>query len=472
MNIVLVVIDTLRRDHLGVNGNDWIRTPSLDAFAAQSLRLTRAFPESLPTLPVRRALHTGFRTFPYRGHRMLKGDIEGAPGWGPIPESQDTVSEMLADRGYRCALVTDTYHQFKPSKNFHRGFHEWIWVRGQEGDRWRSGPREAAESIGAHMKVAPAEDPRLTKFLSQYAQNVGDRREEEDYFPARVFSEASRWLRQNADAEKFFLVVDSFDPHEPWDPPRRYRQMYDADDGVADLIQSLYAPWNGAISERELKRLQGNYAGEVSLVDRWFGTFMDTLHDVGRDTDTLVAVISDHGHAIGYGPSDKGLVSKQGHPLTKSVAELVLMLRHPSGEAAGSTYDGLVYNVDLTVTLLNLAGIDVTSGMDGRDFWAARRSGPRIRDYVTIGWGPLMTVVTDEWWFNATIWGEAPLLYRLNDDPSHEHNLARERPDTCRELLELAVRDAGGSIPTEFSSYHGQPGCTPFEAEPLPLKDW
>src|SRR5512139_2453207 len=107
MNIVLVVLDTLRKDHVGAYGNQWIRTPHLDQFAAESVRFTRAYPESLPTLPVRRALHTGLRTYPYHGHHDYKGDFSGAPGWGPIPEEQDTLAEVLSARGYRCGFVTD-----------------------------------------------------------------------------------------------------------------------------------------------------------------------------------------------------------------------------------------------------------------------------------------------------------------------------------------------------------------------------
>ena len=58
------------------------------------------------------------------------------------------------------------------------------------------------------------------------------------------------------------------------------------------------------------------------MVDRWFGQFIETLQTSGRLDDSVVAVISDHGHNIGHEPSDKGLVSKQGHPMTHAVADL------------------------------------------------------------------------------------------------------------------------------------------------------
>ena len=79
MNIVLIILDTLRKDHVGAYGNEWIETPHLDALARESVLFSRAYPESLPTLPVRRALHTGRRTYPFHGHRDYKGDFSGAP---------------------------------------------------------------------------------------------------------------------------------------------------------------------------------------------------------------------------------------------------------------------------------------------------------------------------------------------------------------------------------------------------------
>lgn len=463
MNIVLVILDSLRQDHMGAYGNDWIKTPHLDAFARESVLFTRCYPESLPTLPVRRALHTGLRTFPYRRHGDLKGDFSGAPGWGPIPEAQDTLAEILGKEGYRSGFITDTYHQFKPSKNFHRGFDEWVWVRGQEADPYRSGPEVPDSVVARHMPCPPEQNPGLARFLRTYLRNNTYRHTERDYYPARVFTEAARWLWDNRDAARMFLVVDSFDPHEPWDPPDYYRRMYDREEDGVDVIQSLYGPWEGRLSPRELKRLQANYAGEVTMVDRWFGHLVETLRSTGRLEDSVVAVISDHGHNIGHEPGDKGLVSKQGHPMTHAVADLVMMIRHPAGQGSGSVCDGLCYNLDLTATLLALVGVTPWTPIDGIDLWPIAVEGKPARPYVTIGWGPLVTVITDRWWYNASIWGEGELLYDVRQDPDLTTSLATERPDVCSELLGLAVTDAGGSIPEDFVRYHDKPGCTPFE---------
>jgi len=461
MNIVLVIFDTLRKDHLGAYGNRWIRTPNLDAFAKEAIRFTRAYPESLPTLPFRRAIHTGQRTFPFKGHRDYKGDFSGAPGWGPIPEEQDTLSELLKKAGYRTALFTDCYHQFKPSKNFHRGFDEWYWIRGQETDRFRSGPALPPDAIGRHVPDHFPPEHRRTDFFHQYLTNNLFRRSEEDYYPARLFREAARWLSDNLDAEKFFLIVDSFDPHEPWEPPVYYRKLYDSDEDPSNIIQSLYAPYKGVLSDRELKRCQANYAGEVTLCDRWFGHFMEVLRVSGRLDETMVIACSDHGHNLGFEPGDKGLVSKQGHPMTHAVADLVLMVRNPDGRGAGRAYDGLVTNTDIAATVLAAAGVKAPT--EGRDFTAAAlKDTPSHRDYVTIAWGPLVTVIDDDWWCNATIWGEEPLLYRVKDDPNIEHNLVSDYPSEVKRLIGLALKDAGGEIPPYFADFKGKPGCTPY----------
>src|SRR3954447_13497491 len=156
MNVVLVVFDTLRKDAVGSYGQTppWdlgpIATPNLDAFARESVQLTNAYPESLPTLCARRAIYTGQRTYPFHGgdFRGRKGDFVGAaPGWGRIPNEQHPLSEILQEAGYRTALISDLYHQFKPSKNFWRGFDQWTFIRGQEADAARSGPWPTQEEI-------------------------------------------------------------------------------------------------------------------------------------------------------------------------------------------------------------------------------------------------------------------------------------------------------------------------------------
>ncbi len=207
MNIILVVFDSLRKDCMGAYGSPpWgvVQTPHFDAFAQQSLMMTRAYPESLPTLPARRAIYTGKRVYPfYNGDFRLKGDFVGAPGWGPIPEEQSTLAEILGEAGYRTGLIADVYHMFKPSKNFWRGFHQWTFLRGQERDPYRSGPHLTPEEIDYWLpSEMRGKGQGRIDFIQQCIMNIHDRHQEEDCFAPRVLKEAALWLEQNQDADQ------------------------------------------------------------------------------------------------------------------------------------------------------------------------------------------------------------------------------------------------------------------------------
>src|SRR5688572_23177245 len=135
-NVVLLIVDSLRKDHLGAYGNDWIRTANLDALARESLRFERPYPDSLPTICARRAIHTGNWTWPYRD-RPSEPELPLAYGWLPIPAGQTTQAETLEATGYQTVLVTDTYHQFWRPMDFSRGFKVYHWIRGQETDPYK-----------------------------------------------------------------------------------------------------------------------------------------------------------------------------------------------------------------------------------------------------------------------------------------------------------------------------------------------
>jgi arylsulfatase A-like enzyme len=463
----MVVFDTLRLDHIGTMGNDWIQTPNFDRFAAQSVVFTAAYPESLPTLPMRRGLYTGARVYPFADHRYQKGDFAGAPGWGPMREERHTISEVLSAAGYRTGLISDVYHQFKPSKNFHRGFDQWTWIRGQEHDKYLSGPEPPADEIERHTAIGDSQGPMEKRhgygLLRQYLINTAERRSEEDYFAAKVLRTAGAWLEQNRSAAKLFLTVESFDPHEPWDPPDYYRKLYDnSGDEVRDVILSGYRK-SRALTPPELKRVRANYAGEVTMCDRWFGTLMDTMDRLGLTDNSIVVLVSDHGHCIG----ERGLVSKQGHPMSREIADLVLMVRAP-GLRPHRT-GAIVTSHDIPVTLLNLVGVRAPDTMSGLDFSPLlRRETDKHREHSTTAWGPFVMVRERRWWYNAFLGQEAERLYDVKADPQLKKNVAADHPKICKRMAELAVADAGEPIPDWLLRMRNQPGCTPLEPE-LPV---
>jgi len=470
MNIVLVVFDSLRKDCIGCYNDGapgrpawpWrVATPHLDGLAGESLLMDRAYPESLPTLPTRRALYTGRRVYPFHNANFhLKGDFVGAAGWGPIPEEQDTLAEILRDAGYRTGLVADVYHMFKPSKNYWRGFDQWTFLRGQEIDPSRSGP-DPDEATIRHWLPEELENPARRAFVIKALKNMYGRPRDEDYFNARVLTAAADWLAQNRDAENFFLTVESFDPHEPWFVPEHYRRMYDDTDGPEQVISG----YSEGMSEPLLRRTRANYSGLVTMCDRWLGHLIEAMRVLGLMDNTLLIVTSDHGHSIG----DGGYVGKRGYPSDPSVYDIPVFIRHPDGAGAGQRSDLLIRHTDISAHILQFASVPVPDDLDGKCFFQqATCRGPAVRDHVTVGWGPNVTVIDDRWWLNCKIDGSGVLLHDLKADAPFDANVADGHRDVVKKLFQAALDDAGNDVP-DFVMDMAQkqedaPGCSALAA--------
>lgn len=481
-HIILIVFDTLRRDAVGCYGRppSWgaVRTPNLDAFARESIIFTRAYPESLPTLCARRAIYTGQRTYPFHNgdFRHIKGDFVGAaPGWGPIPEEQHTLAEIFSAQGFRTGLISDLFHQFKPSKNFWRGFDQWTFIRGQESDAARSGPVPSQADIDFWIprEFQELHDKLLRAMRSGYdhrwfsraiLQNMHDRVAEEQWFNAQVMQEAAKWIQQNLDAQRMFLTVECFDPHEPWFVPAHYRRRYDPTEGREQVI-SPYAEVPH-LPEQLVRRTRGNYAGLVEMVDRWFGHFIETLRVSGLLDQSLVVVTSDHGHTLW---ERRHYIGKRPYPSDPETFEVPLFVRHPQGVGAGTTCDAFVQHHDIAATLLEAAGIQPPSRIDGSSFLRTALEGADgPRRHVTVGWGTAVTVIDESWWFNSKIDGSGAFLYDSRSPAVDVPNVAERHPDVAQALYRRAVEDAKGGFPEyllRMCALHGDaPGCSPLAA--------
>jgi arylsulfatase A-like enzyme len=442
---IIVVMDTFRADHVGAYGNEWIQTPSMDALAKESVLFTHAFPESLPTIPMRRALHTGLRTWPFREWTPDKGDDVPTRGWQRIPEEQVTISETLVEEGFETGFITDTHHYFKPSKNFHRGFKQFTWVRGQENDHWHStlnlDPQEVAAHMPSGLTSARTVIPEIQ--LTHYLANQVDRRTEEDYQAPRVFRQAMQWLEENLKAERFFLLIDSFDPHEPWDPPQEYLDLYvDPDyDGPA-VIQSVYGEAD-YLTDAELENMRARYAAEVTMVDRWLGQFIDRARELGMLDNTVLIVTSDHGHQLG----EHGLTGKVPSGLWYELMDVPLIVRWPDGAAAGTRVESFVQHQDIPPTVLSALGVEHSVPLPGLDL--AALAGDRIppRDHVTSGAHDYSWCRDGQWVYITRNNDTKPQLFDMVADPLQEHDIAAEEQGAVAAMHEKLLADAGGPLP-------------------------
>ena len=424
------MLDSLRRDHVGCYGNDWIRTPNIDALAAEGVRFTNAYPEALPTIPVRRAMHTGYRTFPCRDYKLSKGDTVLIPGWQPIPEEQVTMAEVFRHHGYVTAHIASTPHIFKPSMNFHRGYTAWEWIRGQEADHLRvplKGEIEDTANLPCDLAYGC-----VGHSLKHCLANMQGWETEEDWFPPRIFGAATRWLERNGGGEEpFLLVIDEFDPHEPWNAPRDILEHY-FDTGSYEGRRVINTT-GGAYEfrEGELEYTLAQYAGEVELCDKYVGVLLDRVKEMGLWDETVVLLVSDHGHNI----MDHGVIHKMPDHMYPELMDLVYIVRSPNGEAAGSECDAYAAHHDIPVTLMGMAGVEPPSGLDGINVWAyATGEDVSPRDHATCMFYPWLWYRDDHYAYMTDVDVSEEKLYDVRADPRCMTDISAGNRDVCKTL--------------------------------------
>lgn len=459
-NLILVVFDTLRYD--AVFG-DLARTPNFDRFAEQAVVFDNAWGEGEPTVPFRRALYTGMRSYPWQTLVGERGLTPSLLGWHAVSEAHTTLAEHLAARGYATQLISDVYHLFKPTMNFTRGFVSWDSIRGQEGDTYEL----SALSLDTADKVDPS---RVGP--ASYLYQLRDRRTDDDFFAARVFDNASRFIRGMKGAGPYFLSVESFSPHEFWDPPLAYADAYYSAPGRKNFIvpQMLNESGRGFDADRQaarrrqifgdaaqsaggptpedLARTRALYQGFVTYTDERFGRFLDALDETGAWDDSIVVVMSDHGTELW----DKGRFGKDARVLHPYNLQLNLMIRHPAMGGRARRTDAFVQNQDLTPTFLDLLDIP-RPRLDGENVWPlAVDNAPPIRDHVVSGWAQYAAVRDRDWNLIVdTYQPEKDLrLFDLKSDPTESNDVASAHPEVVARQIRRLEAAIGMPLPARY----------------------
>ena len=176
-NLIFIMLDSFRQDHVSVynkaravfEGISPCKTPNIDKFAKDCLIFENVYPCGLPTIPVRYELMTGQFSLPFRG-------------WIPLTSEDISIAQILHREGYISGLISDTYHFRSPGMNYHRAFHSYQWIRGQEYDPWISSPprRDVKDYVSKHYT------PEWCNRIKQFLANTDRFTEEKHWFPAQV----------------------------------------------------------------------------------------------------------------------------------------------------------------------------------------------------------------------------------------------------------------------------------------------
>jgi len=423
MNIIVIVSDTFRRDHLGCYGNKDIRTPNLDRFAQKCVKFNRCYATSFPTMPCRADLFTGRYTFRYLG-------------WGPLPKDEKTLAEILEEKGYTSIAVVDTPFFIRNGYGYDRGFSEFIWISGQRIRGWMG-------------KSSEVQQKRVD--LS--------RRYEEDFFAPKTMNTAEKLLEEYH-KKRFFLYVDTWDPHEPWDPPEWYVKLYYSDYG-GQIIEPCYWEWRErGVEEEEIKIAHACYCGEITMVDRWIGRLLEKVELLGLLDNTVIVFTSDHGYYFGehgyFGKARNKWLEKEWYwsPLYEEVARVPLLIYVPKMKPRET--DALVSLVDLMPTVLDLAGVDIPTSVESLSLVPViKGEKDNLRDFVITSW-PLYnpndkakviddslrnikepmpsTITTRKWSLVYTGFGYPTELYDLQSDPNQTTNVLWENRSIAENL--------------------------------------
>jgi len=433
MNVIWIISDTFRKDHLGCYGNNWIRTPALDALAVKSVCFARHYAADFPTMPARADFYTGRWT----GSFMR---------WEPMPRDQTTIARVLVRKGFHTVAVVDTPFYLRNNMNYDHSFRTFIEVVGQE--YWLRG-------LG--------DDTRASW------------RSELDRYAPQSFMKAMNWLERHY-KEDFFLYIDVWDPHEPWDAPNYYTELYMPDyDG--EVVEPIYARWQDVpgFKEEKVKKAHACYCGECTMVDTWIGYFLRKVENMGLMEKTSIIFTTDHGFCFGehggyFGklmrarPSTTPYWFDTGNrwtrsPLWEEIAACPLFIYMP--RIRPGLYHGLTSAVDIMPTVLDILGQEIPRSVEGRSLLPAMRElSTKGREFVVTTHpfsnprqvirsvdgqereteGSDTTITTKEW---SLLYHPEPgqsWLYHLPSDPKQEKNVIEGHPDVARELHQMLVK--------------------------------
>lgn len=428
-NVLVVLFDTLRADHLEPYGSTSVRTPELKHFASTGFTFEQAHANASWTRPSIASLWTGLHP---SGHR-LAGRLE------VLPESIPYLPEILSDDGYLTISVSNNAY-FSSDFGFDRGYSKLL------------------PYFKARRKV-------LKQFPSPEEQ------------AERVWQQFLAPSFDNPEGQPVFALLHEIDPHSPYEAPERFSAPYRRDysgnvDGWQHSIQEHllviraindYGDW---LSPEDKKQMQSLYKGEVSFVDAYFGALVGHLERAGLRENTLVVFLSDHGEQL----FDHGAWG-HGSSVYQEELRIPLIFSLPGVIPESKSSNALVQGVDLLPTLLDLLGIPEPAGVAGRSLLPIifGTETPALSQAPIYAWSNIRLPGADAIYFNSerltsvrqgrwklvrttrkrkSIYNTYQLyhtyqLFDLDSDPGEEVDLWFRQPvigHTLRQSLETKIR--------------------------------
>ncbi|MCY2931830.1 MAG: arylsulfatase [Planctomycetota bacterium] len=450
-NILFLMDDQHRSDSLGCAGHPAVRTPVLDALAGEGVCFSRAYSSVPSCTPARAALLTGRSPW---GHGML--------GYGDIAPRYDAEKpRLLAKAGYRTAAIGKNH--FEPPRNAH-GYETVVL---EEGWYSEAGPRTPfkCDYIRFFEQAAPGENPNATG-LGYNDRTVCAFPFADELHPTHFTAQrAIDYLNAYKSDEPFFLKVSFQRPHPPYDPPRRFLDMF-KDAAIPSAAAGAWSteafgdfgppcdPWapRANLGPEAVRETRQGYYAAIAFVDEQIGRLLAVLRARGLADNTLILFTSDHGEMAG----DHHLWRKTYAFEGSARVPMILWWGDDVLEAPrGRRLDQLVELRDVLPTFLDAAGSPTPPTVEGRsmlDLIRGRSEGWRTTldlEHAACYWPASgWTALTDarhKYIYHS--FDGRQQLFDLANDPLEQNDLAGEQTHATvlgawrsRMIEHLAVR--------------------------------
>lgn len=435
-NLLLITVDTLRADHVGCYGSREVRTPHIDALAAEGALWEHAISPIPTTNPAHSSLFTGL----YPGNHGVINNAPYAffPGVLTLPElcEQSGYSTVAFVSGY--TLKRDLSRLFRRFQVYDDVFGFLRWVPSE----WR----DTSLPILA-KRLAPAFGLRLRLLDERFDRRADD-----------LVDAVLDWLARNGDGP-FCLWLHFYDPHMPYDPPAPFDGMYGEAPG-ADYEPNWYdfdpdRRERAVLGGQALERFRDLYAGEVSFVDEQLGRLFAALRADGLWERTAILLTSDHGESLG----EHDYYFDHSYFLYDTCLRVPLIARFPDvlgGLGRGVRIPEQVQLVDVLPTLTEALGLESLEGLDGVSLLPRLRGAPApsetapalsvTYEFRITHQKRLLSVRTDRHKYVRTSYQwdefvrrpEREELYDLTVDPDELQDLAPSAPELVARFRELS----------------------------------
>ncbi len=421
--MILVTIDTLRADRLGIYGFAQAHTPTLDQIARDGVRFDRAICQLPQTNPSHASLMTGLyaSTTGVKIHMVDK-----------LKDGAQTLASVFAGAGYQTAGIYSWVSLDPQFLGLNQGFQTY---EGYVLNRGTVFGNPTLEQLAATYRQLKSQVPIVKTAdavlgASDDFENTLDGRA--DVTNAAVLA----WLDAHAANGPFFLWVHYYDPHYPYAPPAGYDHLLGLNysgtiDGSVDTIHELTSD-KLTPSPADLARLEELYQGEIAFTDAQLGKLVGYLNDHHLLDDTVLAVTGDHGESFGeHGDWTHGL------KVYESEIRVPLLLRYPRRLPAGTSVASPVQLIDVMPTLLDLTSLRAEKDVQGKTLLPliGGTTDPNRAAFTELADESFVSVLTtDDWKLIRNDANDELQLYRLDADEDEQQNLVKDEPQITADL--------------------------------------